>query len=87
MQSRPVSRDELDRAKAFLSREMVLAQSSVGDIANNFNHMRDLNLPLNEPNVAAARYASLNSKDVQSAFRKWIRPEDLVRVSEGPVPR
>jgi zinc protease len=87
MRSRPVSRDELDRAKAFLSREMVLGQSSVGDVANNFNHMRDLNLPLNEPNVAAARYASLNSKDVQSAFRKWIRPENLVRVSEGPVPR
>jgi len=87
MQAKPVSRDELDRAKAFLSREMVLGQSSVGDIANGFNHLRDLNLPLDEPNVAAARYASLNSKDVQSAFRKWIRPEDLVRVSEGPVPR
>lgn len=87
MQSRPVSRDELDRAKAFLSREMVLAQSSAGDIARSFSHMHDLNLPLNEPNVAALRYASLNAKDVQSAFRKWVRPQDLVRVSEGPMPR
>jgi hypothetical protein len=24
---------------------------------------------------------------VQAAFRKWLRPADLVRVSEGPAPQ
>jgi zinc protease len=85
MRSGAISQDEMARAKAFLSRQMALSQSSVGDIAKRFNHLRDLNLPLDEPNVATMRYASLNAKDVQSAFRRWIRPSDLVLVSEGPT--
>jgi hypothetical protein len=24
---------------------------------------------------------------VQAAFRKWLRPQDLVRISEGPPPQ
>jgi hypothetical protein len=24
---------------------------------------------------------------VQAAFRKWVRPGDLVRVSQGPTPQ
>ena len=86
IRSKAVSQDELSRAKAFLSREMVLAESSVGDIAKGLNYRRDMNLPLDEPNIATTRYATLGAKDVQSAFRKWVRPADLVRVSQGPVP-
>jgi zinc protease len=77
----------LFEGKTFLSREMVLAESSAGDVAKGFNHRHDLNLPLDEPKVAAVRYASLGARDIQSAFRKWVRPADPVRVSQGPVPR
>ena len=47
----------------------------------------DLDLPLDEPTRAAQRYIALGPNDVQTAFRKWLRPDDLVRVSEGPTPQ
>ena len=28
----------------------------------------------------------LTGADVQAAFRKWIRPDDMVRVVRGPTP-
>jgi zinc protease len=46
----------------------------------------DLGLPLDEPTHAAQRYIELDAAAVQAAFRKWLRPADLVRVSEGPPP-
>jgi zinc protease len=47
---------------------------------------RDLGLPLDEPTTAAQHYIELDGAAVQAAFRKWLRPQDLVRVSEGPPP-
>jgi zinc protease len=46
----------------------------------------DLGLPLDEPTRAAERFIILDSASVQAAFRKWLRPQDLVRVSQGPAP-
>ena len=46
----------------------------------------DLGLPLDEPTIAARRYIELGPAQIEAAFRKWMRPEDLVRVSEGPAP-
>jgi zinc protease len=64
-----------------------LREANIGDIASSFNELRDLDLPLNEPELAASRYASLSASDVRDAFRKWMRPKDLVRVSQGPAPQ
>jgi len=47
----------------------------------------DLGLPLDEPRRAAERYIALDAAGVQEAFRKWVRPQDLVRVSTGPPPQ
>jgi zinc protease len=44
-------------------------------------------LPLDEPTIAARRYIELGPAQIEAAFRKWMRPADLVRVSEGPSPR
>lgn len=87
MQTTPVGNGELARAKAILLREMPLAESSVNEIARAFAERRDLNLPLDEPAVAAHRYIALTPVEVQAAFRKWMRPADLVRASQGPVPQ
>ncbi|HEY3776610.1 MAG TPA: pitrilysin family protein [Rhizomicrobium sp.] len=87
MQTIPVGQAELQRAKAILLRDMPLAESSVNDIARNFASRRDLNLPLDEPTIAAQHYIALTSADVQAAFKKWIRPPDFVRASVGPAPR
>ncbi len=87
MQTTPVGESELQRAKAILLRQIPLAESSVNGIARAFALRRDLNLPLDEPTIAAHRYIALTPSDVQAAFRKWIRPDDLVRASEGPPPQ
>jgi zinc protease len=87
MQTTPVGAEELARAKAILIREMPLQESSINDIARALAGRRDLNLPLDEPTRAAHRYVDLTAGDVQAAFRKWMRPDDLVRASQGPTPQ
>jgi zinc protease len=47
----------------------------------------DLGLALDEPTRAAQHFIELDGAAVQSAFKKWLRPQELVRVSEGPPPR
>jgi zinc protease len=87
MQTAAVGADELLRVKALLLRRLPLAEASVEGIARGLIDRRDLELPLDEPTLAARRYVELTPADVQSAFRKWIRPDDLVRVTQGPPPQ
>jgi zinc protease len=86
LQATPISDEELTRAKAYLLRQIPLQEADISEIARSFSGLRDLNLPLDEPTIAASRYVSLSASDVQSAYRKWVRPDDLVRVSQGPTP-
>jgi zinc protease len=85
MQSEPAAPTELRRVKAMLVRQIPLAEASVDAIARAFIGRRVLELPLDEPRNAAERYIDLSAEDVQAAFKKWLRPEDLVRVSQGPA--
>jgi zinc protease len=87
MQNEPARPDELVRVKALLLRQIPLNESSVDDIAHGLIGRVDLDLPLDEPTKAAQRYIALGPAEVQSAFKKWLRPDDLVRVSEGPTPQ
>jgi zinc protease len=87
MQTAPVPIDEFRRAKAILLRSMPLAESSMGRIARGLTMRSAAGLPLDEPTRAAQSYLSLTPEDVKAAFARWIRPEDLVQVSEGPNPR
>ena len=86
MQDKPVPDDELLQSKRLLLGRIPLAEDSVSEIARGMLTRRDLDLPLDEPWRAAARYIALTPAEVQAAFRKWIRPGDLVRVSQGPPP-
>ena len=86
MQTTPVSDDELTRIKAMLIRQIPLGESSVDEIAHGFLGRIDLGLPLDEPTLAARRYVALNPQQIQAAFAKWLRPDDLVRITEGPAP-
>lgn len=87
MQSTPVGDDELTRAKACLVRQLPLSEAGVTEIAQGMLSRVDLGLPLDEPTNAARRYIALDAAAVQASFRKWVRPQDLVRVTEGPTPR
>ncbi len=87
MQRTPVGQDELLRVKELLVRQIPLRESSVDAIAGGIISRIDLGLPLDEPTIAAQRYIELDPQQIEAAFRKWMRPADLVRVSEGPAPR
>ena len=87
MQTAPVSAHELEEAKALLLREIPLAESSVNAIGGGMLSRANLGLPLDEPIRAAHRYVALTPEDVRAAFAKWIRPEGLVQVTQGPTPQ
>jgi zinc protease len=86
MQTTPAGADELTRVKAYLLRQMPLSEAGLDEIAHALLARTDLGLPLDEPTQAAERYIALDAAAVQEAFRKWLRPQDLVRVSTGPTP-
>ena len=86
MQTTPAGADELTRVKAYLLRQMPLSEAGLDEIAHALLARTDLGLPLDESRRAAERYIALDAGAVQEAFRKWLRPQDLVRVSMGPAP-
>lgn len=86
MQTAPVPAIELGKAKALLLRQIPLRESGVEDIAQEWLLDQDLGLPVDESARAAEQYLTLSPSDVQTAFRKWMRPQDFVRVSQGPTP-
>ena len=87
MQDMPVGADELQRVKALMVRQIPLGEASVTNIARGLAGRWDLGLPTDEPTIAARHYVALTPADIQAAFKKWIRPADLVRVSQGPSPQ
>ena len=87
MQSRPVTPDELQQAKAQWLREIPLSESSASSIAANLLAFATHDLPLDETTRAAQRCLTLTAGDVQAAFGKWLRPDDLVQTSQGPEPK
>jgi len=86
LQDQPPGADELQRTKALMLRQIPLSEASIDEIARGIITRDDLGLPLDEPTIAARRYIQLTPQDVQAVFKKWIRPADFVRVSQGPTP-
>ena len=84
MQNFPVRTDELQPAKAILLRQISLAEGSVDDIGQGPIGRWALDLPLDEPTIAAQQYLQLSADDVRAAFAKWVRPKDMVRVTRRP---
>jgi zinc protease len=87
MQTGLVNPGELRQAKAMLLREMPLQEASLSSIAAGLISRWVLDLPLDEPTVAAKHYVSLTAPQVKAAFVKWLRPQDLVQITQGPAPR
>ena len=87
MRTRPVTPAELHRSKALLLRQLPLNQASIGDIAQGYLGRLRLHLPLDEPRTAARRYLALDAAAVQAAFARYVRPDALARISQGPAPK
>jgi zinc protease len=87
MQAKKVSENELRQAKVLLLRSIPLAESSFEYVAKGWLARAALGLPLDERIRAANIYVKLSASDVQAAFVKWIRPGDLVEITQGPPPQ
>lgn len=87
MQNTAVTEHELRQARAMLLRQIPLSQGSENSIADGLLSRSIIGLPLDEPIVAAHHYVELTAPQVQAAFTKWLRPNDLVQVTRGPAPQ
>ena len=87
MLNQPVDSDELRQAQVMLLKEIALAESSSESIARGLVSRWNLDLPLDEPTVAARHYVALTPEQVKAAFTKWLHPADLVQVTQGPAPQ
>lgn len=87
MREAPVDPGELQRAKALLLHQLPMDESSEGAIAQGFIARWNLDLPLDEATLAAQRYLALTAEQIEAAFRSRLRPDDLVRVAQGPAPK
>jgi zinc protease len=86
MQTTPVSRAELQQAKAILLRQLPLAEASEDDVATALAGDSLAGLPLDEAHRAAEIYAKISAAQVRAAFAKYLRPADFVQVVQGPKP-
>jgi zinc protease len=84
MQTTPVSNKELHQAKSLVLRNIALEDASLGAIAHRLLSLSTLHLPLDEPARAARKYHGLTAKQVQAAYKKWLRPGDMIQITEGP---
>ncbi len=87
MISQPVDPGELRQAQAMLLKEITLSESSLDTIARGLIARAIVDLPWDEPVIAAQRYVALNPEQVKAAFAKWVRPADLVQITQGPAPQ
>jgi len=65
-------------------RAIALADASLGGIAQRLLTLSMLDLPLDEPARAARVYHDMTAAQVQDAYKKWLRPGDMVQVIQGP---
>ena len=70
-----------------LLRDIPLSESSIERVAKAWLSRSGLDLPLDEPVRAARCYVAISAGDVRAAFAKWLRPDDLVQVTQRPVPK
>ena len=87
MAKAPVSATELHRARAGLVRQVPLGEAGADAIGMGLLSRIEQGVPLDEPYRAARAYQALDAKAVQAAFKRWIRPDALVHVIQGPAPK
>jgi len=86
MQEAPVTAAELDNARQYEIRSIPVEVSSVNRIARSLLNWSYKGEPLDQPMIAADHYLHLSAQQVQDAFRKYLKPDHLVQVVQGPAP-
>ncbi|MEO7149421.1 MAG: pitrilysin family protein [Rhodanobacteraceae bacterium] len=86
MQDAPVTQAELDNARQYEIRSIPVSVSSVNKIARSLLTWSYKGEPLDQAIVAAKYYLNLTAPEVQAAFKKYLQPQHLVQVVQGPAP-
>lgn len=84
MQTEPVPKAELNRARNMLLRQLPMSRASVAAIARGWLYYAQHELPLDQPRIVAKHLRALSAADVQRAFAKWLRLDDLAQVVKLP---
>jgi zinc protease len=86
MQTNPIKQSELDNARQYEIRSIPVGVSSINSIAHSLLDWAWHGEPLDQPMVAAKHYLTLTPAEVQAAFKKYLKPENLMQVVQGPTP-
>lgn len=86
LRAKPVSPDDLQRAKGLLLRMIPMSESSFGSIGGQLLRLSQQDRPLDAVHIAGEHYLQLTAAEVQKAFAQRIRPDDFVTAVKGPAP-
>ncbi|HUL01545.1 MAG TPA: pitrilysin family protein [Nitrospirota bacterium] len=86
MQTDLVTKEELERAKILLLRQILLSEASTDSIAEGLLSRSMGDLALDEPVQAAVQYLETTAEQVRNAFATWVRADDFVQVVMSAKP-
>jgi zinc protease len=86
MREKVVTPSELTNARQYEIRSIPVQVSSVNGIARSLLSWSWHGEPLDQPMVAAKYYLNLTAEEVQAAFRKYLKPQNMTQVVQGPAP-
>ncbi len=84
LKDEPVGDFELALAKASIVRQTVVAQSSSAAIGGALLENASNGYPLDQAEVDARQFMATDARAVQRSFAAYVKPENFVRVIEGP---
>jgi zinc protease len=85
LQRTPLDPQRLLIAKALTVGQLSISQESYGGVASQLLDFVATGRPYDEDRIDAARQLKATGEQVRAALRRWIRPNDFVRVIEGPA--
>lgn len=86
MRESPVDEASLTNARQLEIRSIALDVGSVDRIGRSLLTWGQDGEPLDQPMVAARHYLALTAAQVRDAFRRYLDPDHLVEVVQGPAP-
>ncbi|GGA14595.1 proteinase [Dyella caseinilytica] len=86
MQTTPVKDEELTNARQYEIRSIPVSVASIDSIGRSLLNWAWHGEPLDQPMVAAEHFLTMTPEQVQAAFKKYLKPQNLTQVVQGPAP-
>jgi zinc protease len=80
----PPSQAEIDRARDRLIGSSLVAEESSGTIVRRLDTIASLRLPTDAYQTLAERYGRITPAEILAVAKRYLHPQGLVTVSEGP---